>query len=80
MEKSVRGALGHLRKFIKPQVVITNDDKREEGFLWNGIREHASWLGLRHIGLPHAAADIGWIADQDTGSLKGRPSYLTCTP
>ena len=76
MEKSVRGGLGHLKKFIKPQVVITNNDQRDEGFLWNAIRQHAPWLGLPHIGLSRAAADMGWFADLDTDSLKGRPFFL----
>jgi hypothetical protein len=65
-----------MKKFIRPQVVITNNDNRDEFFMWNGVSQHATWLGLAHITLPHAASDLGWISDLDADSLKGS---LPCT-
>lgn len=71
MEKSVRDGLWKLNKAIKPQVVITNNDERDESFLRNGIAQDAPALGVAQIELPHAASSLGWISDLDTDSLKG---------
>lgn len=65
-----------MNKVIKPEVVITNNDEHDELFLWNGISQHAPWLGLPHIALPHAASDLSWVSDLDTDSLKGSLTHV----
>lgn len=67
-----------MKKFIEPQVIITNNYERDELFLLKGITHYAPLLGISHIILPRAASALGWISDLDTDSLKGNFSgYLS---
>lgn len=72
MEVSVSAALGHIETFMHPQVVITDDQSREDAFFTRAIRAKASELGKSVIELPKDAAEkMMWIARLDSGSLAG---------
>ncbi|KAI4261274.1 MAG: hypothetical protein L6R42_003522 [Xanthoria sp. 1 TBL-2021] len=70
MEVSVSAALGHIETFMHPQVVITDDQSREDAFFTRAIRAKASELGKSVIELPKDATEkMMWIARLDSGSL-----------
>lgn len=72
MEVSVSAALGHIQTFMHPQVVITDDASREDGFFTKAIRAKTFELGRSVIELPTAASeDLMWIARLDSSSLAG---------
>ncbi len=73
MEVSVSAALGHIHGFMHPQVVITDDSSREDGFFTRAIRARAFEMGKTVIELPPDASEhLMWIARLDTGSLAGK--------
>lgn len=79
MEVSVSAALGHIETFMHPQVVITDDQSREDGFFTRAIRAKASELGKSVIELPKDATEkMMWIARLDSGSLAGK--FLSADP
>ncbi|KAL8827002.1 MAG: hypothetical protein Q9170_007191 [Blastenia crenularia] len=70
MEVSVAAALGHIQTFMHPQVLITDDASREDGFFTKSIRSKAFELGRSVIELPlNAAENLMWIARLDSASL-----------
>ncbi|KAL8731616.1 MAG: hypothetical protein Q9166_003304 [cf. Caloplaca sp. 2 TL-2023] len=70
MEVSVSAALGHIQTFMHPQVVITDDQSREDGFFIKAIRSKANELGKGVIELPtDASENMMWITRLDSGSL-----------
>ncbi|KAL8928906.1 MAG: hypothetical protein Q9172_000744 [Xanthocarpia lactea] len=70
MEVSVSAALGHIQKFMHPQVIITDDQAREDAFFMTAIRTKATELGRSVIELPKdASQNMMWIARLDSGSL-----------
>ncbi|KAL9038965.1 MAG: hypothetical protein Q9180_002815, partial [Flavoplaca navasiana] len=70
MEVSVSAALGHIETFMHPQVLITDDSSREDGFFTKAIRAKAAELGKSVIELPKDATEkMMWIARLDSGSL-----------
>ncbi|KAL8861699.1 MAG: hypothetical protein Q9178_001900 [Gyalolechia marmorata] len=70
MEVSVSAALGHIQKFMHPQVIITDDQAREDAFFTTAIRTKATELGRSVIELPKdASQNMMWIARLDSGSL-----------
>ncbi|KAL8765636.1 MAG: hypothetical protein Q9209_007368 [Squamulea sp. 1 TL-2023] len=75
MEVSVAAALGHIQTFMHPQVVITDDQSREDAFFTKAIRAKTSELGKSVIELPKDASEkMMWIARLDSGSLAGNIS------
>ncbi|KAL1874683.1 hypothetical protein Plec18167_005915 [Paecilomyces lecythidis] len=70
MERAVRSGLGYIRAYINPQVVITHGKPREESFFWEPIRQKTEETGLSHISLPRPAADLIWLSQLDSSSLK----------
>lgn len=77
MEISVAAALGHIQTFMHPQVVITDDQGREDGFFTKAIRAKASELGKSIIELPpDASHNMMWIARLDSTSLAGNVPRL----
>ncbi len=72
MEVSVSAALGHIQKFMHPQVIITDDQAREDAFFTTATRTKATELGRSVIELPKdASQNMMWIARLDSGSLAG---------
>ncbi|KAL8717147.1 MAG: hypothetical protein Q9225_005589 [Loekoesia sp. 1 TL-2023] len=70
MEVSVSAALGHIQTFMHPQLVITDDATREDGFFTKAIRAKTFELGRSIIELPTAASEnLMWIARLDSSSL-----------
>ncbi|KAL8885166.1 MAG: hypothetical protein Q9215_006931 [Flavoplaca cf. flavocitrina] len=70
MDVSVGAALGHIETFMHPQVLITDDSSREDGFFTKAIRAKAAELGKSVIELPKDATEkMMWIARLDSGSL-----------
>ncbi|KAL8696306.1 MAG: hypothetical protein Q9224_002864, partial [Gallowayella concinna] len=70
MEVSVAAALGHIQAFMHPQVVITDDQSREDAFFTKAIRTKANELGKSVVELPPDASEtMMWIARLDSGSL-----------
>ncbi len=73
MDVSVAAALGHIETFMHPQVLITDDSSREDGFFIKAIRAKAAELGTSVIELPKDAPEkMMWIARLDSGSLAGK--------
>lgn len=73
MEVSVSAALGHIETFMHPQVLITDDSSRDDGFFTKAIRAKAAELGKSVIELPKDATEkMMWIARLDSGSLAGK--------
>ncbi|KAL8936037.1 MAG: hypothetical protein Q9211_004388, partial [Gyalolechia sp. 1 TL-2023] len=70
MEASVSAALGHIQTFMRPQVLITDDAGREDGFFTKAIRAKAFEIGRSVIELPTDASEsLMWISRLDSGSL-----------
>lgn len=72
MEVSVSAAFGHIQSFMHPQVMITDDPSREDGFFTRATRAKTLELGRTVIELPtDASENLMWIARLDSGSLAG---------
>ncbi|KAL8935285.1 MAG: hypothetical protein Q9216_005504, partial [Gyalolechia sp. 2 TL-2023] len=70
MEVSVSAALGHIQTFMHPQVVITDDAGREDGFFTKAIRAKAFEMGKTVIELPKDSSEnLMWITRLDSASL-----------
>ncbi|KAI4114325.1 MAG: hypothetical protein LQ345_004877 [Seirophora villosa] len=70
MEVSVSAALGHMKKFMHPQAVITDDRSREDAFFTTAMRAKTFELGKPVIELPiDASESLMWIARLDSSSL-----------
>lgn len=75
MEVSVSAALGHMKKFMHPQAVITDDRSREDAFFTTAMRAKTFQLGKPVIELPvDASESLMWIARLDSSSLAGNLS------
>ncbi|EEQ84848.1 hypothetical protein RJZ56_002410 [Blastomyces dermatitidis] len=69
MESSVIAGLSRINNVFRPSVVITHSYKREEDFLWKGVKVKAGRMGLPHISLPARASNFMWLSKLDSGSL-----------
>ncbi|KLJ10284.1 hypothetical protein EMPG_14344 [Blastomyces silverae] len=69
MESSVIAGLSRINSVLRPSVVITHSYKREEAFLWKGVKAKAGRMGVPHISLPDRASKFMWLSKLDSGSL-----------
>ncbi|KAL8712988.1 MAG: hypothetical protein Q9220_002848 [cf. Caloplaca sp. 1 TL-2023] len=77
MEVSVSAGLGHINDFMHPQVLITDDPSREDGFFTKAIRMKALELSKPVIELPtDASENLMWITQLDSSSLAGKTLIL----
>ncbi|KAK2792734.1 hypothetical protein FQN52_002796 [Onygenales sp. PD_12] len=70
MEASVRAGLAHIHNILRPSVIITHDDRRDEKFFWNAVKLKADRLHMPHINLPRRAGDFMWMSKLDSNSLE----------
>ena len=70
MGVSVRAALGHINKSMRPQVLLTDTSTREDAFFSKAIKDKSNELGLTAIELPsNAIENLPWLAKLDSGAL-----------
>ena len=73
MEFSVTAGLGHIERFMHPQVILIDDSAMEESYFTKGMRSSALASSKCIIELPtNAAEDLLWVTRLDTGSLSGK--------
>ncbi|PGH14111.1 hypothetical protein AJ79_03228 [Helicocarpus griseus UAMH5409] len=70
MASSVKAGLSHINNILRPKVIITHDERRDESFLWKTVKAKASRIGVPHIGLPARAANFMWMSRLDSSSLE----------
>lgn len=79
MEISVGASLGHIHRFVHPQVIITDDPGKENQFFVKAIRAKAKEIGRAVIELPaDAGENLMWITRLDSGSLQGEHWWSRC--
>lgn len=71
MELSVATGLSHINNILRPSVMITHDDRRDEVFLWKAAKDKAGQIGVPHISLPDRAGNFMWMSKLDSSSLEG---------
>lgn len=74
---SVIASLGHIHSFLRPQVVIMDNEAHEDKFLIEGIRAKAKLYTIPVIEVPaHDASKLAWLTRLDSGALRSwdRPS------
>ncbi|KAK7527222.1 uncharacterized protein IWZ02DRAFT_445697 [Phyllosticta citriasiana] len=70
-EAAVKAAMGHIHNFMHPQVVITDDPKREDLSFVKGMAQKTREHNIPIIEIPRNGADtLEWLTRLDTGSLK----------
>ncbi|KKY25775.1 putative glycosyltransferase 2 [Diplodia seriata] len=70
-EAVVTAAMGHIRTFMHPQVVITDDSAREDVFFAKGMRRKTGIQHLPVIEIPQNRADnLEWLTRLDSSSLR----------
>ncbi len=70
-ESAVSGALTHIRKYLHPQVAITDDLEIEDSIFARAVRSETDLLDIPLIQIPKGKAeDLTWITRLDTGSLR----------
>ncbi len=75
MEVSVRAALGHIHKSMRPQVLFADTSMREDGFFSKAIKDKSNELGITAIELPsNAIENLPWLAKLDSASLNAMNS------
>ncbi|KKZ67885.1 hypothetical protein EMCG_06414 [[Emmonsia] crescens] len=70
MELSVAAGLSHINNILRPSVMITHDDRRDEAFLWKAAKDKAGQIGVPHINLPDRAGNFMWMSKLDSSSLE----------
>lgn len=75
MEVSVRAALGHIHKALRPQVVLTDTSLHEDSFFIKSTQDKSNELGMTAIELPpNAAENLPWLSKLDSASLAAASS------
>ncbi|QQK44198.1 armadillo-type protein [Penicillium digitatum] len=70
MKRSVIGGLQNIQTYISPEVTITQGQRWEDIFFWDGIEAYSRENGIPHVALSAASRDLMWIASLDSKSLR----------
>lgn len=68
--------MSYINLYVRPQVVITHSEPREEAFFAKTIKQRAEDFDLTYIPLSRPATDMMWLSKLDSSSLKGMASIL----
>jgi len=67
---SVLGAMAHIRNFMHPQAIITDNADMEDAFFMRTLRDTAQEQSLTHIEIPKGKYhNFLWMTKLDSGSL-----------
>ncbi|KAL2821636.1 armadillo-type protein [Aspergillus granulosus] len=69
MEGAISAVLPYIQIHLRPQVIITQGESREDSFFLRGLQKTRD-LGIPHVKLPHVARDLMWLAALDSNSLR----------